>query len=400
MGSKIVAELDELHLLVVNFDALAPTKCTGLYHTKSCKALLAVNTVLVNEEFLMETEAAIRSFGLTKNFIDSPYLRSDEELFGLVKRIRINPQRYLRRLRRLQHKEAELRETFALTIFFFVAHEIGHILDQVDQHSFTTFIDPLSPVENEVANAVVKLTRHAREFERVGMGLKGFEAPLNRESDIGQLNAELQEEIANITINNEKWFKDENSADDWAAKIANEYFVQLSVNSEVGSDKQLCLFAKGLFAAGLYSWYKDLLAFGEKLGWSKVGAAQLTFNMWRDKRQYIRAASLFGNVHRFTLLRVIFALEAVLMERTDFFRDNDNSKRELTNEQEWWLMESMQRYWLLSILVDTAVKIAYIGGAAGWMLEKERQGQRKPLHVTFEPIITAVRRLQDMLKEP
>jgi len=68
-------------------------------------------------------------------------------------------------------------------------------------------------------------------------------------------------------------------------------------------------------------------------------------------------------------------------------------------DETWWEKEALQRYWLLAILMDTAVKIAYTGCSTAWMLDVDRaRGTPQRFLMTFESIGSAVARLQQQLK--
>jgi hypothetical protein len=124
---------------------------------------------------------------------------------------------------------------------------------------------------------------------------------------------------------------------------------------------------------------------------------------------YIQAASLFGEHHRFTLLRGALLLEAVLKARTGFnarpedFRtmwvdvDVATLGRDPAARREWWLAESVQRYTLLCILMDNASKLAHIGCSTGWLRHMDaKRGAPQILMISFEPINAAVQRLRQL----
>jgi hypothetical protein len=61
-----------------------------------------------------------------------------------------------------------------------------------------------------------------------------------------------------------------------------------------------------------------------------------------------------------------------------------------------WTQESVRRYYLIATLLDTAVKIAYVGCSAGWLAEKT--GEARGLFVMlFEPIEAAMRRVDHLM---
>jgi hypothetical protein len=126
------------------------------------------------------------------------------------------------------------------------------------------------------------------------------------------------------------------------------------------------------------------------------------FAMMKDRQNYIRAASLFGEIHKSTLMRAEIALEAVLKNRTDWFEHCKWSRSRLDTtgpetggtkaQEKWWLEETVLRFCLLGIVVDTAVKIAYVGATSSWY-EQSTRGRSQLFMMSFESIDRAVSRL-------
>jgi hypothetical protein len=119
--------------------------------------------------------------------------------------------------------------------------------------------------------------------------------------------------------------------------------------------------------------------------------------MMRGPEQYVRAASLFGEVHRATLLRSAIAIQALLKASAT---DSEGAARrvgetgaalaERERLSQSWRQGSLRRYYLTAALLDTAVKIAYVGSSAGYLGEKLG---RRPFVMFFEPLETALRRV-------
>jgi hypothetical protein len=160
-----------------------------------------------------------------------------------------------------------------------------------------------------------------------------------------------------------------------------------------------------LFAAALYHWQRDLAVFLQKLGVSRLSnTQQLALTMMRQRKNYIHAATLFGDVHRFTLLRAILAIDQSLYARGLLNQPLDKPVRRAESAVNPAPMrpnrvtQCWQREMLLRIHVDTAVKIAYVGSATGWMLETDRlRGTPQLFMMQFESIHSATARLQRML---
>jgi hypothetical protein len=427
--------LRELKVFVTDFNAASDAVRSSVYHTDSLKAVFEPPTIIVNAAFLVELESAFRSFDLSESLLGSQYIRSDEDLFGLVKRIPQAPADYLARLRRLGQQESKrdrayIVETLTMVALFFISHEIGHLLDAVDERSYATFLQPDAQLEHCVANAVIKLCRHADEFAKYGFDLPEAKKALDKSSEIREPEQELAKQIETLEVNHTKWFGDEVSADRQGTEILLGYLDGVARRDPFLADQYRYVTIKGLFTAALYSWYRDLLTFGQKMGMDGAPDSRtLMVRMMQERETYIRAASLFGEVHRFTLLRAVLAIEAIIRSGSDFFDRQDDSKTiwwsreradrgsspndtrkwwqkifvwrpEQTGEdrevlREWWQKESLQGYYLLCIMMDTAVKIAYLGCATGWILEVDRKrGTPQLFMMDFESIGTAVRRLR------
>lgn len=428
--------LRELKVFVTDFNAASDAVRSSVYHNDSLKSVFEPPTIIVNAAFLLELESAFRSFDLSESLLGSQYIRSDEDLFGLVKRIRQAPADYLARLRRLGQQESKrdrayIVETLTMVTLFFISHEIGHLLDHVNKRSYATFLQPDAQLEHRVANAVIKLCHHADEFAKYGFNLPGAQKAVDETSGIGgERERELAKQIETLKLNNTKWFGDEVSADRQGTEILIGYLDEVGRRDPFLADQYRYVTVKGLFTAALYSWYRDLLTFGEKMGLDGAPDSRtLMLRMMQERETYIRAASLFGDVHRFTLLRAALAIEAIIRSGSDFFDRQDNSKTIWWSQEradrgyshndtrkwwqkifvwrpeqkgedrevlrEWWEKESLQRYCLLCIMMDTAVKIAYMGCATGWILEVDRKrGTPQLFMMNFESIGAAVHRLR------
>lgn len=342
-------DVPELTLLVVDYERGAELRTTPLAHTDSCKVILYPPTVLVAERFLLEIEAAVRSFGLARSLLDCQYLRSDEELVALAHRVCADLAGCLARLRR--HEDAEVEDTMVLTLLFFVAHEVGHLLDDAEERSYATFIQSGAPLETRVANAAMKLCRHVDEFAEFRFDLPGFGQTTDQESDIRKREAELTStvELAAVKERHERFFADEVAADEAAVRIVLEHLARLADKDAGAAIRATSLTIDGLFAAGLFAWYRDLLTFGEKLGMERPPDANtLGTKMLEGREPYVHAASLFGDEHRFTLLRATLAAEALLRARTNYFDRNDQSiwwSKPDPNGNPWWRTPADDAWW-------------------------------------------------------
>lgn len=436
-------DLHELRVFLVDFNEASREIRSSLYYTDSCMIVLEpVPIIILNAAFILDLETAFRSFDLSESLLSSQYLRSDEDLYSLVRRIRLNgrirpnPSAYLTRLRELErqegiHDRGYIIETLAMIALFFICHEIGHKLGGSGSSNYSTFLKIDAKLEDKVANAVIKLCRHTDEFVKYKFGLSGFERVVDKSSEIREQERKLSKEIeVSLIDRHKKWFDDEAGADKWATELLTGYLTETDQRDSFLADQYRYVAVKGLFVTALYTWYRDLLTFGEKMGFQRAPDGKtLSIEMMNNRETYIKAASLFGEDHRFTLLRAVLAIEAIIRSGSDFFDRQDDSKtiwwsrkdadrdrspndtrkwwqkifvwwsgQKSDNQEvvrEWWLKESLQRYSLLSIMMDTAVKIAHLGCSTGWILEVDRiRGSEQIFMMEFEPIDKAVHRLR------
>lgn len=387
------------------------------YYTTNWLALVDEGAVVVDERFLLRVEIALRSLAASGSVLATPCLRSDADVFAFVRGVTEGSTTHLARLRRVANgygaptqegrREEDRRHELALVVLFFLAHEVGHLLDRNDARSFGSFVPPGAALEGRVANAGVKLARHVDEFERHRFGLPGFE----RVADAGDaIRAKVDEAARGLGVEpaeHDRFFADETSADRWASLIMEEHLTAVRGRDERAGDLALHLFCRGAFGAALYAWYADLLAFLEALGVDRlVDSRSLTFEMMADHENYVRAASLFGSVHRSTLLRATLAIESALRSQTDWFDEAEPAGAEFeagvdaeagvdpADLPRWWASESALRYFLLCHLMDTAVKLAYVGCSSAWWDDAARaRGTEQLFMMTFESINAAVGRL-------
>ena len=410
-GTEAAGRLGQTQLYVVDYSRGPLAVRQGRYYTDNCAALLDEQAIVVNESYLLETEAAMRSFGLAGELLAVPYLRSDEDLFGLVDRIRPDPVRYVKRLRLLdtlpgrEEADAEAVDSLAMLMMFLIGHELGHLGQGHDQRAFGAFVDPAAKLETRLGNAVVKLARHARELARLRFNLPGFEQVIDESSEVGSNEKHWREVLHDIQLNHQRWFADESEADDHATTLVQQVLDRTAANDPARADRLLGCVVNALFAAAMYHWQRDLGVFLHKLGLERLSnAQQLTLKMMQSREHYIHAAELFGEVHRFTLLRAILAIDAWLHARGVLSEPIDRPVRRIEPAIDRPALdgnvssECWQRAYLLRIHVDTANKIANVGSGTGWMLEADKaRGSPQLFMMQFESIRQSVNRLRQMI---
>lgn len=414
--SKTASGLRELNLGVVGINAPKELR-NSQYFTDNCKALLHENLIMVSEPFLLETEAVVRAFGQSGGIMGLPYLKSDDDISALVARISPNPKRYLKRARRQANRgtadgRSDINDTLMMVVLFFVSHEIGHLLDQKTGSSFTSFLDPKASLETCLANAVLKMCRHVEEFDAHYFGLPGFEKKGQHGLSVKKTIEKIKSRYETIYANSTEWFNNEVTADETATSIIVEFLDTIAQRDEALASRYQYLMIRGVFAIALYSWHKDLLGFCRKIGVEHLESeAGLSNAMMIEPRYYVSAASLFGKDHRFTFLRAVLLMESLIRARSDFF-DRPEKDRSIwfergtglnvkpTNDEslgEWRLSESLLRYYLLCIHMDTPVKLANVCSIMGWVKQVDTKREQPQLRIImFESIALSVDKLRKL----
>ena len=414
-ASKVGKVVD---FFVVDYNIAGAELLDKRYHTDSCKALIRGNerpVAICNVTILYEIEAAIRSFLQPK--LSQTYFTSDDRLFALVQDIGEDPHAYLKRIRSHQPAgctpevmDKQIIQQMKLIMILFFGHELGHIKDGLSGRSFINMLPPDAPLEHRVTEAVVRLCRHAEEFDRLGFDLPGFSDVIDVNSNIRKVELGFRKRLSVAYENSLQWYKSEVLADEFANSLIIDYLASIERTSKIKALEEQHLFIGSLFFSSIYFWYKDLYQFTTKASdFPITNSMQLAVCMMRDRDQYIKAASLFGSVHRFLLLRSHLAIENVIEKRTDFFK-LDPKKRTiwLTKEElevlgdeeamlKTWHFSNLQKYYALAILMDTPVKFAHVGAATGWIKEiDKKRGTPQLLMMNFEPINVVMQRLLRM----
>ncbi len=367
--------------------------------------------VIGNASFFEEIEAVIRSFLLS----DSCFA-SDEALFALARGIPRKRRDDLEQLRKRpaagctpESMDAQIIQQLRLLMILFFGHELGHIKDEVSDRSFMNMLGPAASLEDRVEEAVLRLCRHAEEFDRLGFNLPGFEAVIDVNSEIRASERRFREDpnLATSYENCKQWYKAEISADEFAYGLLVDYLTSLEAKSKMQALEAQHLFIGAIFFTSIYYWYKDLDQFAMKACGRPIhNSQQLMVCVMQEREQYVKVASLFGRSHRFLLLRGHLAIEHVLEKRTNYFKLDPSQRTIWVSEKEldalegeekarrFWYSSDLQKYCLLAILMDTPVKFAHVGAAMGWINEiDKKRGTPQLLMMNFEPINVAMRRL-------
>jgi hypothetical protein len=124
--------------------------------------------------------------------------------------------------------------------------------------------------------------------------------------------------------------------------------------------------------------------------------------MLKNRQTYVDASQVFGEVHRFVLLRSLLAIGSLLrgilppedLQSIWPAKDIIYSGNEDAISREAERSGDLQRHTLLRILMDTPVKFAYTACATGWFLELDKKrGRPQIFMMLFEPLELAIRRM-------
>ncbi|MCW3122261.1 MAG: hypothetical protein JWQ38_1753 [Flavipsychrobacter sp.] len=402
-----------IRFCIVDFDEVKKATGASPFYTDNMVSLLQERLIIANVRFITELEAAIHALSISESVFDIPYFRNDDYLASCISEIADDPKRYVDRARHLfdtryirDISEDDPAAILTLTVFYFVAHEIGHLADECDGRNFGTFFSENNVLEQRIEHAVVKMCTHADEFKKYGFDLPGLAKTEDGRSSIRKKEREFKKGLGVAEANNQKWFKDEVRADKTADKILIYHIREALKKDPFDGNLLQYHLVKGLFTAGIYFWYKDQNTFYRKFdGIHNTNSAMLGLIMMQDREKYINAASLFGERHRFILLRSVLAIGEVLKETTDYFAKVKiwgstffGRYPETENDIiDWRLSEMAKMNFLLSMIMDTAVKMAYVGCSTGWIKEQDaKRGIPQLLSVQFESIDQAIRRIKKL----
>jgi hypothetical protein len=381
---------------LVDFARASDRLLASRYATAGAKALGRRSMVIVNARLALEAEATVRVFRQGASLAATPQLRSDDAMYGLIHRLREDLGPTVRRLRRDDARGPDPEDAagqLAMVLAFYVAHEAGHLRDGLEDRSFSSFVRPDAPLEVAVANAVVRLCGHVDDLARAGFTLPGGDEARDPSSRLRRREQQLRGDVEEADlVNHAAWFAEEDAADRFAGELLVDHVARLGAAE---ADAERHRLVRGVFAAAVHAWFRDLLTFREKAlpGETDLSGPALSLAFARDRRRFVYAAELFGDIHRFTLLRAWLLIEQLLAP-TGAFGDGPSRMTDA-------LADSIWRFAFLGVLMDTAVKLAYMGCAAGWMLQiDEERGWSQPFVMRFESLASAVERLSNMAARP
>jgi hypothetical protein len=378
-----------------------------LYFTQIMKSVTNENSTLINADFMLELEAAVRAFSLSNSTTDSSHLKSDEQIFSLVKDCMENTSEVLARFRKLEEDELfktkydrNAREEFLLALLFFIGHELGH-LKEGESADFGAMFNSADDSKQDFSLAVTKMCRHLDEFNKYEFGLNGWGKVANKDSKVRKAEEKLRGKGNIDYINHTVWLEQENKADEIASEFISEYFAKAISTKGLEEKKLQFSYMCSMTSMGLYFWHRDLYHLYQKikLPWP-YQTQQLNLAMSR-RENYIYASGLFDSFHRFVLLRTALAMQAFLNKLGYANEDGKLIPRRAVDtpltEEDWikWMQtENYKNYLVIAILMDTAVKFANFGCSMQWF---NKNAEEKMIVINYESINTAVQRAKNII---
>jgi hypothetical protein len=408
-SAKLSGPLD---LYVTAFEDLPPTLYS--YGTNNCTASLTGlrnPSVICNSKYLQQAEIAIRAFEEA-----GPLLQREDTLLQFVRSVKVAPQENLDRLRTDQKLAAISDQSsehiglhLMLALLFFASHELGHLMDGVD---FSAYGDIQAAAhedafDEQVRSAVLKMCRQTDDFRQAGFDLQGFDSEgIFWSKKIQNIRENFRQQVIQTDTAITRQFAQEDRADTFATQAILRYLSKVErADPEAAIEQQHLLF-ETLFVLGIFTWYRDLATFMDATCGHQFSSAALNLCMMQDRHRYIEASAVFGDVHRFVLLRALLNMRAIIEQRRATFEPPggptappptlDAIKRMGKREalREVGRIGDIQRYEFLDIIMDTPIKFAFTGCATGWYMEVDKErGTPQLLVLEFDTLEDALQRL-------
>jgi len=333
-------------------------------------------TIFCREDFIREIETVVRSFE------NPPAERfTTQGQFEFARQMRDHPQQLFDHFRGSQFSQDErgqsdehISKHLLLALVFLGGHELGHINHCDEGYAFST---PAVADINGEQEAVVKMCRHFESFSNMSFHLNGADAV----ADQGGPAAEVAEALR---FKNHEWedaikerFRAEQVADDYAVESVLGFLRGLP-RADGDYDLSKHMMVETLTTLGIYFWHKELGAFLSQTCLSNELSA-LTICLGASATNYLKAESMFGRDHRNILLRSFSVNRAIVGELSGYYDLPEGKRTIWTTADElrripdsealkrFWYSADLQRFFLQSGLMDTPIKIALGGCAAGWI---------------------------------
>jgi hypothetical protein len=395
-----------VELVVADFSGASEQLLGSLYFTPLACSFPQESLIIINAELIKELDSTVRAFEQYPILAHTPYLAGDEQMFKLARAARSGAEAQEMRQGPAMSQRAAVRQV-ELAVRFIVGHELGHILRGGEGGDFRSLPGLDTPAEQRIELAVTKLGRHVDDLGRHGFDLPLWEGMTAPSSPMRRTEQSYAERLGHEYVNQSIWFADEEKADTWAEDLLRASLVAAR-SDPIAAHYERYLMCKALFALAIGCWYRDMLQLGEMLNWEEpLTHSALMAALFTDRENYVRLAALFGEIHRLPLLRAWHAIKRLFEAMpVELWVSPEDRALKYTggwppttprDEKAWLCSESLRRFWLLAMLMDTPIKIATVGMTMGWYREQIEAGDmRQMLFVNFEDISQAWARVLQM----
>ena len=366
-------KISNIEIIVVNFD-LPIAREIDRYRTGNCIAVdrdFEFPTIICNSHYLAEVEAVLRFFENASELgvRRTAAFRKLAADFGsgatsaLVK-LRRDPK-----MRAFSGQaDAHITDHMAMALLFVLAHEVGHLLADTGPGALddTAIADTVG-----YRTAILRLCRHSDQFMRSGFSLDLIDAATGDRSFVEKFRA--QDGLATLV---DQKFRDELAADAFGNDLVLKYFAQISKQDVGTAELQQYWFLQNLEALATYFWHKSYFEFTDLTCGAIVRTSgELSACLGLKPENFVAAADVFGRYHRNIFLRTIETFAGFLGERISFYEfkvrervviigADDPAFAALSSQAKARavrVMSGLQQYFLLQELVDTPLKLAFVG---------------------------------------
>jgi hypothetical protein len=373
--------IKNVELLVVDLPPDAPASlrllqtrtCTGAYRA------FPVPVVICAGDFLRGVEAAVRRFEDANDLI-----RSEAKFLAFARSVETDAPGVLEKLRLEDHdkpdRENHIVAHLNVALLFFSGHELGHLMQAAEGRSYDRG-SPADDPDREIRASVVNLCKQAD-----ALGGKEDDGPFWSKR-VSQIESEYRQQLGELQAVRDRSWALEVEADQVGTDLSLKYLDNAGRNGEASLLEQQHLLIETVFVVGLVSWYRDLAVFMDTSCDSMTNSVMLNLCFASKREGFAAAGRLFGDVHRHLLLRSLQLIRAVITRRKALYENSFLPGTKITSaedlrradpvlaQREIWRLGDVQRYTMLAALMDTPLKLAYAGCAAGWYAElKARNG--------------------------
>lgn len=372
-------------LYVVDFARVAARDELAAFETANCRALrhgLPLPAIVCNRRYLLEIEAVSRKFEA------GTLINAKESTFAdMAIAVRQDPARAISDVKREasfaelgDQSEWHMRHHLALYFHYVLAHELGHVHEELDGSldSKPATHDARGPRLN-----VLKMCRHADELRAAGYRLPG---PYGEAGSLGTAQREVADQYRREREVYEReldsLFVAERRADAFAESVTLGYLEQLkSLPVLAGTPPSWLevghIMSETVMWVAMQNWFASLHTFLRKNCTSDDPRLMLLC-LTPMAEGWLSLASIFGDVHRTTLLRAVEHANGWLaMSSKEAAKPEDQRTIWITEErlkaaapveraQLFWEYADLQTKTLLSMLLDVPIKVSVVGCTAGW----------------------------------